>query len=442
MRSTKCSMSSIHKVLLCGGSGGNHVLAADLGRRSDYSVSLLTNKPEKWNKSITCNERIIDDSFLKDILPISSDMKTYSGNLHSISPWDDIKSEIENTDTIILTCPVSSHRDMLNKIIPNIPTDRPIAFGTLFAQGGFDWIVRDIMREHNLSMDNISIFGFQRYPFACKPSEYGKSVDLWGRFPTSRLAVSVGDKGPSLENIKNRINDIFDREIIILPSFLYCTFNPSNQVLHPGVSDGMFHNYEPGETVYSEIPKFYANCNYQGAKSMSEIGVEMYDVAKEINLSFEHLLNIKEGQLFLPVIKLVDTLPFLRPFFVSILPGLVHTAITKFNKRWDSAPTPMIQVNNGFIPNFAHRFWLDDIPHGLCVIYGIAEIMNVSVPSITNIIKVQQKQMGKEYITDTKINGSYLNGKDVLETNAPQIYGIRNQKDLKEFYSLNIHNNK
>lgn len=70
------------------------------------------------------------------------------------------------------------------------------------------------------------------------------------------------------------------------------------------------------------------------------------------------------------------------PFYLYILQlGLVH---------------PCIKGKDGkFRPNFASRYMTEDIPYGLLVMKGIAEVAGVETPKIDMVLNWSQKQMGK-----------------------------------------------
>ena len=75
--------------------------------------------------------------------------------------------------------------------------------------------------------------------------------------------------------------------------------------------------------------------------------------------------------------------------------------------------------DHSFVPDFAHRYLTEDVPYGLVVIRGIAEIVQVDTPSIDKVLLWAQEKIGKEYLV-----GSKLQGKDVTSTRAPQRYGL------------------
>lgn len=54
-----------------------------------------------------------------------------------------------------------------------------------------------------------------------------------------------------------------------------------------------------------------------------------------------------------------------------------------------------------YMPITDSRMFYDDIPHGLCVLFGIAEILHVPTPMISKMIIENQIMMGKEYLVQT-----------------------------------------
>ena len=70
-----------------------------------------------------------------------------------------------------------------------------------------------------------------------------------------------------------------------------------------------------------------------------------------------------------------------------------------------------------FVPDFTHRYMTEDVPYGLVIIRGIAEIVGVQTPNIDKVLTWCQEKMGKEYLVNSK-----LQGKDVAASRAPQRY--------------------
>ena len=71
---------------------------------------------------------------------------------------------------------------------------------------------------------------------------------------------------------------------------------------------------------------------------------------------------------------------------------------------------------------------------GLCVLYGIAEILHVPTPMISKMIIENQIMMGKEYLVPTPdAKGVHAKGRDWGEAAAPQNFGVSSREGLAEF---------
>lgn len=97
----------------------------------------------------------------------------------------------------------------------------------------------------------------------------------------------------------------------------------------------------------------------------------------------------------------------------------LYTAI-QTNAAYQGLKHPVKKTEDGkFLPDFSHRYMTEDIPFGLVVVRGIAEIMGIETPNIDKVLTWSQQQMGKEYLVDKK-----LQGKDISTSRAPQSYGF------------------
>ena len=90
------------------------------------------------------------------------------------------------------------------------------------------------------------------------------------------------------------------------------------------------------------------------------------------------------------------------------------------NAAYQGIKHPVKTTEDGkFVPDFTHRYMTEDVPYGLVVIRGIAEIVGVKTPNIDKVLTWCQEKMGKEYLVNSK-----LQGKDVATSRAPQRYGL------------------
>ena len=96
------------------------------------------------------------------------------------------------------------------------------------------------------------------------------------------------------------------------------------------------------------------------------------------------------------------------------------------NAAFQGIKHPVKTLEDGkFVPDFTHRYMTEDVPYGLVVIRGIAEIVGVQTPNIDKVLTWCQEKMGKEYLASSK-----LQGKDVGLSTAPQRYGFTSLKSI------------
>ena len=96
------------------------------------------------------------------------------------------------------------------------------------------------------------------------------------------------------------------------------------------------------------------------------------------------------------------------------------------NAAFQGIKHPVKTAEDGkFMPDFTHRYMTEDVPYGLAVIRGIAEIVGVQTPNIDKVLKWCQEKMGKEYLVNSK-----LQGKDVASSRAPQKYGFTSLESI------------
>jgi len=74
---------------------------------------------------------------------------------------------------------------------------------------------------------------------------------------------------------------------------------------------------------------------------------------------------------------------------------------------------------------FDYRYLTGDVPFGIVVKKGIAELLGVATPMLDEAIVWAQGKLGKEWVVDGK-----LTGKDVETTRAPQKFGISTLEEL------------
>ena len=155
-------------ICICGGGNLGHVIAGFVAAKKDYDVSLLTRRPEQWNKTLCI---------------YAPDGKIIEGTLQQII--SNAADVIPQADIVLLCLPGYGIVDTLQTILPYLKPQTPV--GSVVSSTGFFFEAMKILPE------TTPLFGFQRVPFIARVEDYGKSAHLLGYKPSLSMAVERGD---------------------------------------------------------------------------------------------------------------------------------------------------------------------------------------------------------------------------------------------------------
>lgn len=199
-------------------------------------------------------------------------------------------------------------------------------------------------------------------------------------------------------------------------SFLAQTLMNPNAAAHPAISYGFYYDKDLTKP-FDEPPVFYQGVDENTGKILSKVSDECMEIKRVLiakypgrGLDLSAMIHLKDTLLLYYYDKLGDKTNISTMLRTSSAHrGLVH---------------PMIEVDTPdgkkkYMPNFKNRYFTEDLPCGMIVIRGIAELAGVSTPMMDEIILWCQSKMGKEFL-----KGGKVAGKDVKETRSPQRYGF------------------
>lgn len=136
-------------VCIVGGGSSAHVLVPLLSVR--HRVYLLTRHPADWSESV-----------------VTEVMDATTGTLEAVhygriaKKSSDARDVVPGADVIVLCLPVHQYRPALDRIGPHISSDKEVFVGTVYGQGGFNWMVRSMVQEH--SLENVVAFAIGPIP--------------------------------------------------------------------------------------------------------------------------------------------------------------------------------------------------------------------------------------------------------------------------------------
>jgi len=392
------------RVCICGGGNAAHVMAGLFS--ADYNstinkVSIFSNFSDTAERM---REGVEKGNGIKVYMP---DGRTVIGKPDIIS--DNAADVIPDSNLIIVPVPALAYESLLREIKPYISSGTVI--GATPGMGGFDWILKQIFRQ---KYNDIIAFSMVPMPWNCRIIEYGREVEV--KVQKEPLSFACNRSSSEIrKKLQKMFIDIFGLETNILDHLLAITLFPANSVIHPARLYGLFKDYEEGK-VYNENPLFYEDMDDFSANCIEKVSDELQTICRCI----EEKSKIKLLQDVLPIDESI----------LSVYPGKIKDTsnlkqIFRTNSGYKSFRTPMKESKDGWIPDFNNRYFTEDIPFGLCIYKGIAEILRVETPMMDTILTWSQKKMGKEYF----INGN-LRGKDIKETNVPQSFNINTLNQL------------
>jgi len=322
------------KICICGGGNLGHVCAGFLANRG-HQVSILTTKPECWNSEL---EIVAPDGI-------------FSGMISLIS--SNPKEVIPQADIILICLPGYAIHDELVKIKPYLSKETIV--GSVVSSTGF------FFEAFKVLPSDISIFGFQRVPFISRIIDYGKKAELKGYKDTLHVAIeNTSEKEP----IRAKLEKLFEKPVSIADSYYEVSLSNSNPILHPARLYTMWKDWQLG-IVYPRNPQFYA-----------EWTVEASTLLLKMDNEFQHLLKV----LGLKTGCIPSILDYYESTDAISLTQKLHDI-----KAFQGIPSPMKEVEGGWIPDFSSRYFTEDFPYGMRFIVETAHEQNVAIPTIEEI---------------------------------------------------------
>lgn len=396
------------QLVICGGGSSAHTLIPFL-KDSVFDVSIYTSKPEKWHSQIFLEWH---DPYGKELGHFCGDLKKASNKPEKLMP---------NADYIVLCMPVHQYRACLHEIAPFINKSKTVFIGTMYGQGGFNWMVDEIKHQHGLN--SVVTFAFGLLPWVCRVIEYGHVGITYGG-----KAVNYAACYP--KSFFNQINEELFENICFKwfgkghtkqsDNFLSLTLSVDNQIIHTSRCYGLYKVYGSSWLRKEDVPMFYRDYDDVSAKLLKELDAD-YSMIRE------RIKQMYPGKGFK---YMLDYLALERFSYQSQNSDIKESIVT--SQTLASITTPTVQNSDGrWEIDRNHRFFLDDIYYGNCIAKWIAEQLDILTPTLDLILQWAQL-IRKEQIIDKK-NRLILDGLDLsapLKSGIPCYYGYNTIDDI------------
>ena len=311
----------------------------------------------------------------------------YSGIIQKAT--NDIE-EAMDAEIIFVTYPAFALGELADKMAPYAGPS--VNIGVIPGTGGAEFAFRECIKK------GAGFFGIQRVPSVARIVEYGKCVCAEGYRDKLHLAAIPGSKSPELAAF---MSSAFDMPCEILDNYFCVTMTPSNPILHTSRLATLFEDYYEGK-VYDRNPLFYGEWSNASSERLLACDAEHQMILKKLKK-----LNLSSVRSLVEHYDNSDTIEKMTAKISSI-------------KSLHNLASPMIKVENGWIPNFKSRYCVADFPYGLAIISDLAKIANVKVPNIEKTLDWYKRVTG---------DNNYFRFENYDITTIDDIYDLYSEDD-------------
>jgi hypothetical protein len=384
--STESNTSNI-TVTVVGGGNSAHILIPFLSA-AGKTVHLLTRRPDEWEDVITCE---ITDTKHEINKSIQGMISKKSKNAQDVIPQA----------TVIIFCmPVHTQREVLQRIGPFIDKSKTNVYvGTIYGQAGFNWMVHEMEKEHNLT--NVSCFAVGLIPWICRTIQYGSKAINYGGKQVNICAVTPKQQFDKLNQLilnDFSYNPLGIGKFVQACSFLSLTLSVDNQIVHPARCYGLWKTCHEGRwSSLDDVPYFYRDFDVVSANNVANLDHDYSSIRQAVkklfpDRPFTYMLS------YLDLERLThssENINIQQSFQESQQLGLIKTPTEPYYEVQDDG-NEIVEYRL----NTKCRFFTDDIPYGLLIAKWVGEQLNVDTPFIDEVITWSQKLRGEHWLKE------------------------------------------
>lgn len=336
---------------------------------SGHNVIIYTSKPQLFSKHLKITDRIGNTLLSAEIQ----------------GAVNDLSAAMRSADMVIVTLPAFCMDDIAQKMEKYIRKGMIILLvpGTGGSEFAFD-------RCRN---KGAVICGLQRVPSVARLAEYGRNVCAEGYRSCLYLASLSAEKTDEVCRI---IQNILSIECRPLPDYLNLTLTPSNPVLHTSRLRTIFKDCMKKDG-YSSLPLFYEEWSDESSELLFKMDDEVQQICQKLQkFDLSYVRSLKEH-------------------YESKTPGELTKKIRSIS-GFKGLPTPSVEHDGLFFPDFSSRYFTADFPYGLAVLIQIAELYNIEIPNMKSTMEWYYEAAGRK------------------KEFRLQQYNINSVSDLEHFY--------
>lgn len=346
-------------------------------------VSLFTRRPERFARTLKCNDWEGGFSFETDPDCISADPSAAAAG----------------ADIVFVALPSFAVEKAFADIAPFVARDAMI--GVLPGGGGCEFFFGRYFTPEQ------SLFGFQRVPFTAKLEHYGQETNLKSWKPFSVVGTQKADRlaraCAMVETCGLRTRQA--------GNYLSVALTPTNPILHTSRIYDLFGGYDAGH-VFAEQCKFYVGWSDATSETMLAMDGELHALLDQITEFDTSAIR-----------------PLTEHYESPDVPSMTRkiNSIATFQSVY--APMRPAEDGAGFVADLQNRMFTEDFPWGLAIIRAYCELFGTKAPTMDRVLGWYAQYLGLSWYEDGRFCG-----RDLQNTGVPQRYGIRTREQLLSFY--------
>lgn len=400
-------MSKRIRVIVCGTGSSAHVLATVLSRNECVDVRIVTlsaKRAGEWNEIMASHP-------LEVTVPVDSGEPAIL-TARPFTVTCDFERAARNCDVIVVSVPAFLHLSYLTALEPYIAGGCMIV--GLPGQNGFEFDVRQALGPR---LSSCVVVNFESLPWICRVTEFARSAailgvkaKLVGAVQGDLARARVADPLAWLQSVLGSTPTL-----AISGHPLGITLRSPNGYSHPPMMFGRWKNWD-GQGLDAP-PLLYEGVDEETAQVLSDVSDEVVATSRRIMDQY-------------PAVDLSQVIPMydwdIGCYGNDIGDKTNLMTALRTNAGYAGITHPMIRLaDDRYVPDFNHRFLAEDVPFGLVVVRGVAELAGVPTPRLDSVLCWCQSKMRKEYLV-----GSRLAGKDIAATRSPQRYGFTKLSEI------------
>jgi len=234
--------------------------------------------------------------------------------------------------------------------------------------------------------------------------------------------------GPAINKHAPMIEEIIGLTVKRYPSFVPITLTPTNPIMHNGRLMGMF-GPEWKSKGLNRMIKFYDETDEVSNYWLHKLDDENMAVARAVKEAIPGAVGALGG-------CSTDGTGGDIMNINNYLKWTYGPDITKWdtckdayqsNVQFHGVGSPMKEVSPGkWEPDFTNRYFQEDMPYGLMANKGMGELFGVPTPGMDAVIEWIQKEMGKKYLVNGKVNPNE-------HSMSPQAFGYSKEDIIKMY---------